>query len=84
MKKNLYKSPPRKRDADHVPPQALLVPLGALARLTGVCTWTHDADADDNAWEGTCGALWELIEGTPKENKMNFCPQCGKRVEQHE
>lgn len=83
MKKKRYKSPPRKGDMVHTPRYAPLVPPSALTRLTGVCVWTHDAGTDDNAWEGTCGVLWELIEGTPKENEINFCPQCGKRVEQH-
>jgi hypothetical protein len=46
------------------------------------CVWTP-YDDDGDTWEGSCGALWVMIEGTPKENKMNFCPQCGKRLEEH-
>ena len=38
----------------------------------------------DDQWglEGTvkcsaCGELWSLIDGTPQDNGMNFCPNCG-------
>jgi hypothetical protein len=23
---------------------------------------------------------WETIDGTPKENHMNYCPQCGGKI----
>ncbi len=28
-----------------------------------------------------CGESWVLIEGTPKENGMNYCPHCGAKME---
>lgn len=32
----------------------------------------------DTAWVcSVCGEPWTLIDGTPKENNMNFCPNCG-------
>ena len=37
----------------------------------------------DDGWDGTyyvcseCGCPWTLIDGTPKDNGMNFCPNCG-------
>ena len=36
-----------------------------------------------NGWGDThyrcsvCGEEWFLEDGTPKQNNMNFCPQCG-------
>jgi hypothetical protein len=39
------------------------------------CTWSC-GDPDMNLWN-TCGNEWQLTEGTPKENGMNFCPICG-------
>ena len=36
-----------------------------------------------NGWGDThyrcsvCGEEWYLEDGTPKQNNMNFCPQCG-------
>ena len=32
----------------------------------------------DTAWVcSSCGEPWVLIDGTPSENNMNFCPNCG-------
>lgn len=28
-----------------------------------------------------CGETWTLIEGTPKDNNMNYCPNCGAEME---
>lgn len=35
----------------------------------------------DTAWVcSVCGEPWTLIDGTPKENNMNFCPNCGSQM----
>ena len=40
-----------------------------------VCHWAEDADG---VWKGTCGIEWSFeYATTPKENKMNYCPNCG-------
>lgn len=28
-----------------------------------------------------CGETWDLEAGTPKENNMNFCPNCGAKMD---
>ena len=28
-----------------------------------------------------CGTEWVTIEGTPKENDMEFCPHCGAKMD---
>lgn len=28
-----------------------------------------------------CGTEWITIEGTPKENDMDFCPHCGAKMD---
>ena len=39
----------------------------------------------DTAWVcSVCGEPWTLIDGTPKENNMNFCPNCGAKMEVQE
>jgi len=43
------------------------------------CLWTED---DDGIWCGSCGAVWQFNEGGPKDNKMNFCAQCGRPLKE--
>jgi len=43
------------------------------------CIWTaNNGDYDSDMWETSCGEAFVLLEGTLKENKMNFCCYCGK------
>lgn len=36
---------------------------------------------DEDSWEcSNCGQLWTLNDGTPKENNMNYCPNCGAEM----
>lgn len=47
------------------------------------CTWTRD-EFGDGIWSTSCNVTdWVFDEGGPKENKMRFCPFCGKRLRQH-
>lgn len=39
-----------------------------------VCHWSQD---DEGTWNGTCGVEWYMTEGTPQENEMNYCTNCG-------
>lgn len=35
-------------------------------------------DYDESTWEcSNCKEPWTLIDGTPQDNNMNFCPNCG-------
>lgn len=44
------------------------------------CEWSREYD---DIWRSDCGLLWEFgNEGTPKANNMNYCPQCGKSLEE--
>jgi hypothetical protein len=40
------------------------------------CEWV--GDNRDGALETTCGHVFELNHGTPRENGMKFCCYCGK------
>ena len=35
---------------------------------------------EDNYKCSACGAWWTLLEGTPQDNEMNFCPVCGAKM----
>ena len=49
--------------------------VGDQSLADGSCEWSQD---DDGYWETECGGMFALIEGTPRENDMNFCCYCGK------
>ena len=44
------------------------------------CVWS--VDVDGGVWSGPCGVRWSCEYGTPKDNGMNFCPRCGRRLKQ--
>lgn len=38
-------------------------------------------DDDINTWEcSNCKNWWQLTYGTPKDNKMEYCPYCGSKI----
>lgn len=44
-----------------------------------ICEWNYDPKLD--CWVPACGiAKWSLIDGTPFDNDMKFCPFCGKKI----
>lgn len=46
--------------------------------------WTdHNDEWDGGYYEcSVCGEAFTFIEGTPKENLYNYCPNCGARMEE--
>lgn len=48
-----------------------------------ICKW-HRIDADYTIYDTDCGNAFEIIEGTPKDNDMLFCPYCGKKLKEVE
>ena len=50
-----------------------LAPVSLLA-----CGWTQESDG--SAWATGCGHLFEVNDGTPKENGMGFCCFCGRTM----
>jgi hypothetical protein len=51
---------------------------GNLILVTDECTWTQDPD--DGSYDTECGNLFEIMNGTPSENGMKFCPYCGDHI----
>ena len=53
------------------------IPKEELQRTT--CKWVRDDYTC--SWDGSCGVKWDFMNDGPLENKMNYCPRCGKKVE---
>ena len=46
-----------------------------------VCRWTHRPDVNYRCWDSSCGGLPILPGGSLPEG-YEFCPYCGKRIEE--
>lgn len=46
------------------------------------CEWTEVSHNDYYFWETECGNTFQLIDGTPSENHMNYCPFCRKIIKE--
>lgn len=49
-----------------------------------VCKWQFNAEDTwgSGHWYAGCGLEWEFeASGTPKQHEMNYCPKCGKQIE---
>lgn len=53
---------------------------GEIKTAAVTCTWTQDKWADYNPWSTACGGEFEITNGSPSENEMNFCPYCARRI----
>ena len=44
--------------------------------------WKYDEnDYDDLTYScSVCGEPWTLIDGTPQDNQMHYCPNCGAKM----
>ena len=44
--------------------------------------WVKDDDNWDVQYEcSVCGEAWVMNDGTPADNNMNYCPNCGAKME---
>lgn len=60
---------------------------GCQCDLLGQAPVKHGKwQSTDDGWDGIyyvcseCGCPWTLIDGTPYDNGMNYCPNCGARM----
>jgi len=48
------------------------------------CKWTFDIDTFSDTiqpWHTECKQAYCFNEGGPEDNKLNYCPYCGKEIE---
>ena len=57
-----------------------MTPRKPVRRKKKPCAWT--CEEMDDFWNTSCEKAWCFMEGTPKQNRMKFCPFCGKELEQ--
>ena len=47
--------------------------------------WIEQEQCEESLYScSACGAEWITIEGTPKENGMDFCPHCGAKMDEED
>ena len=46
------------------------------------CTWFQDGDSDSGLYSTSCRRYFNLEEGTPEDNRMQWCCYCGKKLVQ--
>jgi len=46
------------------------------------CVWVYDEYHD--FWDTSCGKGWLLTEGSLKDNKIKYCPFCGKKIKDND
>lgn len=44
------------------------------------CDWAHETSFDQDYWDTECGEAFQFTVDGPKENKMYFCPYCGRPI----
>ena len=49
------------------------------AAIPDPCEWLQDEW--DNSYDTSCGNKYEIIDGTPEDNGMNYCTYCGGKLE---
>lgn len=49
------------------------------AAIPDPCEWIQDEW--DNSYGTSCGNKYQIIDGTPEDNGMNFCTYCGGKLE---
>lgn len=59
-------------------------PANAVEQKTGHWIAHDDYDGEVYYTCSRCNEPWITIEGNPQENRMNYCPQCGAKMEGEE
>lgn len=55
-------------------------PANAVEQKQGHWIANDDYDGDVYYTCSRCEEPWVTIEGTPQENRMNYCPHCGAKM----
>ena len=63
--------------------EALKLAIKALENEPKKGEWTEHEDYNGDTYYtcSNCGGDWATIEGTPSDNMMNYCPNCGAQMD---
>lgn len=50
------------------------------ARQDEYCRWREDVEGGGAVWETDCNNAFYIEAGTPADNRMRFCPYCGRTL----
>lgn len=50
-----------------------------LRERVGECAWSEDSEG---VWNAACGEMFTFNDGGPYDNRVKFCPYCGKKLAQ--
>ena len=65
----------------HILPEKAIDHWDTRADLRPCGEWILHIDEETNAWEcSLCHEVFQLMDGTPEENHMNYCHNCGARM----
>jgi hypothetical protein len=56
-----------------------MIPVGDETNMSNRCDWTLD-DGDEGSFNTGCHKTFVLIDGTPRDNDMYYCPMCGRAL----
>lgn len=49
-------------------------------KTTEVCRWQSSGEGD--IYETECGDTFQIFEGSPSDNHMEFCCYCGRKLKE--
>lgn len=52
--------------------------IKSVYKNSDTCNWEFDDIAC--YYHGNCGIDWCFTDGTLKDNEVNYCPKCGRKV----
>ena len=57
--------------------------IPGILHLRGKCKWEKQGEEFANVWTSECGLTWQMgDDDSPRENRMYYCPQCGRYLEE--
>lgn len=53
--------------------------IDAAKKVNDLCGWSCSSIGEEG-WETSCGNMFIIEAGTPKDNDFIYCPYCGRKI----